>query len=79
MPQNWYWVNLPHTGMRLTDEMVETITTVEPVFMRKKSRKRNFRRENSIIWNFWGVNASADVYGMEITLIITMVDTQPSG
>ena len=50
MPQNWYWVNLPHTWNAID---VETITTVEPVFMRKKSRKRNFRRENSIIWNFW--------------------------
>lgn len=65
--------------MRLTDRMVETITTVEPVFMRKEVQKEELPEGEQYYLEFLGVNASADVYVNGITLIITMVDTQPGG
>ena len=39
MPQNWYWVNLPHTWNAIDGQDGGNDTTVELVFMRKKSER----------------------------------------
>ncbi len=48
--------------MRLTDDGGNDYYRGNFVFYAKEVQKEELPEENSIIWNFWEWNASADVY-----------------
>lgn len=53
MPQNWYWVNLPHTWNAIDGQDGGNDYYRGTCFYAKEVQKEELPEENSIIWNFW--------------------------
>ena len=62
MPQNWYWVNLPHTWNAIDGQDGGNDYYRGTCFYAKEVQKEELPEGEQYYLEFLGVNASADVY-----------------
>lgn len=79
MPQNWYWVNLPHTWNAIDGQDGGNDYYRGTCFYAKEVQKEELPEGEQYYLEFLGVNASADVYVNGNHLDHHDVDTQPGG